>query len=124
MKQRILSITIKDCVVETFTCGGHGGSGKDTSNTGVRIRHLPSGAVGEGRDERYQIINKRRAFKRMAESPKMQKWLKAETARRIGLNLPLPEITSQDLDDMLTPDKLRIEHKINGKWVEESGDQN
>lgn len=39
-KQLLFSVTIKDCRVDTFTVGGNGGSGKDTSNTGVRVTHL------------------------------------------------------------------------------------
>ncbi len=36
-KQLLFSVTIKDCKCDAFTVGGRGGSGKDTSNTGVRV---------------------------------------------------------------------------------------
>lgn len=38
-KHLLFSVTLEDCEVQTFTVGGNGGSGKDTSQTGVRIIH-------------------------------------------------------------------------------------
>lgn len=38
-KTLLFSVTVEDCDVQTFTVGGNGGSGKDTSNTGVRVTH-------------------------------------------------------------------------------------
>lgn len=84
MKKLLFSVTMADCDLQTFTVGGHGGSGKDTSNTGVRIIHRASGAVGEGREERSQVSNKRRAWRRMAESPAFRAWHRVETARRLA----------------------------------------
>lgn len=51
-KTLLFSVTIKDVDMQTFTVGGHGGSGKGTSNSGCRLVHRDSGAVGEGRDHR------------------------------------------------------------------------
>lgn len=85
MKKLLFSVTIKDCRVDTFTVGGRGGSGKDTSNTGVRITHLDSGAVGISSDTRSQRKNKELAFERMANSTKFKTWHKIETAKRMEL---------------------------------------
>lgn len=60
-RRRILSVTIKDCEVQTFRCGGKGGQNVNKRDTGVRIIHPPSGARGEGRDERSQWMNKKLA---------------------------------------------------------------
>lgn len=38
-KHLLFSVTINDCNVDTFTVGGKGGSGKDTSQTGIRVTH-------------------------------------------------------------------------------------
>jgi len=108
-KQKILSVSIKDCEIQTFTCGGKGGSGKDTSNTGVRIIHKPSGAVGECREERHQHINKQRAFKKMAQSPQMQNWLKQESLRIIG---KLPDIEKR-VDELMEQQYLKVEYLNN-----------
>lgn len=63
MKERVLikSVTLKDCCVDTFRAGGHGGQRQNKVETGVRIVHLESGAVGEARELASQIQNKRKA---------------------------------------------------------------
>ena len=83
-KTPLFSLTKKDFVMQTFCVSGPGGGGKDTSNTGVRIIHPPSGVKGEGREHRSQAQNKVAAFKRLSSDPKLQKWLKIECARRLG----------------------------------------
>lgn len=115
MKKLLFSITPKDCELQTFTVGGHGGAGKDTSNTGVRWIHAPSGAVGECREERSQLQNKRIAWKRMAESPKMQKWLRHRAA--------WSNMTQFDVELWVENEmkKVRVEVKNSeGRWVDES----
>lgn len=68
-RELVLSVTLKDCEVQTFRAGGKGGQNQNKRDTGVRIIHHPSGARGEARDERSQLQNKRLAFKRMADHP-------------------------------------------------------
>ena len=83
-RKPILSVTIKDCEVQTFCTGGKGGQNQNRRKMGVRIVHKPSGAVGECREERSQLANKRKAFGRMAHSDKMQTWLRIESSRILG----------------------------------------
>lgn len=83
-KELLFSVTIKDCDVQTFTVGGNGGSGKDTSNTGVRIVHKASGAEGRAVDTRSQLKNKQLAWVRMCKSTRYLAWQKMEIARRLG----------------------------------------
>jgi protein subunit release factor B len=83
-RERILHITIKDCEVQTFRCGGKGGQNKDKRDTGVRIIHRASGARGECREHRTQLANKKLAFRRMAESDTMQTWLLMATSRVVA----------------------------------------
>lgn len=120
LKKLLFSITLADCDVHTFTVGGHGGSGKDTANTGVRIIHRASGATGIGRDERSQLANKRAAFRRMADSDVFKRWHRLEVARRSGL----PSIESL-VDADLDPINLRIDvRNERGQWVPESCSKN
>ncbi len=72
---KILSVTLADCDVDTFSAGGPGGQHQNTSNTGVRIKHRASGAVGESREHRSQLQNKKAAFRRMTEHPKFKIYL-------------------------------------------------
>ena len=73
-KELLYSITKKDLTVQTFRAGGPGGQNQNKRETGVRIIHRDSGAVGESREERSQLQNKRTAFKRLIEHPKFKLW--------------------------------------------------
>lgn len=77
-RQKVLTVTIKDCDVEHFRSGGKGGQNQNKRDTGTRVIHRPSGAVGESREERSQLQNKRKAFRKMAESDKFQRWVKLQ----------------------------------------------
>jgi protein subunit release factor A len=94
-RRPLVSVTIKDMEMQTFSVGGCGGSGKDTSNSGCRLVHRASGATGEGRVHRSLTRNRQEAFGRLALSDKFQKWIRAETARVMGK--PIAE----------TPDQIR-----------------
>jgi len=75
MRELLVRITIKDCEVQTFRAGGKGGQNQNVRETGVRIIHRPSGAVGESREQRHQWQNKKIAFRRMGESKKFRSWV-------------------------------------------------
>lgn len=104
-RERVLHITIHDCDVQTFRCGGKGGQNKDKRDTGVRIIHRLSGARGECREERTQGRNKKIAFRRMAESPEMQLWIrKAHAAASVAID--------QWLDEQMRDENLLVEYGI------------
>lgn len=66
---------MNDCELDTFSAGGPGGQHQNTSNTAVRIKHKASGGVGESREHRSQLQNKKAAFRRMTEHAKFKVWL-------------------------------------------------
>ena len=72
MREKILSVTLKDCDVQTKRGSGKGGQNRNKRDTAVRLVHRASGAVGEAQDERSQLQNKRLAFRRMAESDRFK----------------------------------------------------
>lgn len=105
-KKPIMTVSIKDCRVDTFRAGGKGGQNQNKVNSGVRVVHEPSGAVGESREHRDQLHNKRAAFRRMAETPKMQNWLKIETLKRLS---ELKNIEAE-VDKMMEEKNLKVEY--------------
>jgi protein subunit release factor A len=113
-REKLFSVTIDDCREEHFTVGGHGGSGKDTSNTGVRLTHPPSGAIGECREERSQLANKRRAFERMGRSIKFRIWAQ-QTAAQLAGRPSVEEL----VDEWMQPENLKIEAYTDGRWKPE-----
>lgn len=112
-RELLFSVTIKDCRVDTFTVGGHGGAGKDTSNTGVRITHLASSAVGECTESRSQAKNKQTAWVRMANSKTFQAWHKRKLAE-----LSTGKTIEERVDEEMAIRNLKVEGRDeNGRWV-------
>lgn len=112
-KELAFSVTLKDCRVDTFRSGGKGGQNQNKRDTGVRIVHEPSGAVGESREERSQLQNKKAAFARMVQSPAFKWWVHLRL-REIETKKTLEERVAEQM----TPEKIKVEGKVNGKWVE------
>jgi protein subunit release factor B len=127
-RQLVLSITLHDCRVDVFRSGGKGGQHQNCSDTGVRIVHEPSGAVGESREQRSQLQNKKAAFKRMAAHPKLKVWLNKQLHERSGdgnrgyawkfeggrwvRNEPAG----------IDPREIKVERRHNGQWLEWTDD--
>ncbi len=105
-KELLFSLTKKDFKVDTFRAGGKGGQKQNKTSSGVRVTHIASGAVGEGRDERSQRQNKKNAFERCINSDTFQKWFRVECARALG------QIADLDakVDEMMRPNNLKIEN--------------
>lgn len=114
-KKLLFSVTKDDFDMQTFSVGGHGGGGKDTSNSGVRLVHRASGAVGEGRDHRSNTLNRRAAFERLVATKKFKDWHRAECARRSGQVVPetpeqIRERVNRMVDDGLRDGSIVVEY--------------
>ena len=58
---------LADCRFDVFRAGGKGGQHQNTTNSGVRLVHRPTGIRAESRTERSQLANRRRALARLRE---------------------------------------------------------
>ncbi len=58
---------LSECRVETFRAGGPGGQHQNTTESGVRLVHEPTGERVEARDHRSQHRNRKLALARLRE---------------------------------------------------------
>lgn len=116
-KQLLFSVTRKDFRVDTFRSGGKGGQHQNKTESGVRITHLESGAVGESREERDQIRNKEKAFQKLLNTSKFKAWHKIKTSFMLqGIKDGEVELERR-VNETLKPENLKIEGKDeHGRW--------
>src|SRR5574343_761329 len=113
MKELLFSVTKKDLEIQTFCSGGKGGQHQNKVETGVRIIHTESGAVGEARDSRSQHGNKKAAFLRMVNSKEFKMWHK----QKIRENLKRKTI-DQRVDEMMVDKNILVEVQDDkGRWI-------
>jgi len=115
MKKRkhLFSVTRKDFEIQTFRSGGPGGQHQNTTDSGVRIIHKESGAVGISRNDRSQHRNKKLALERLTKSTKWKLWI-SRRVMEINEGITL----EKQVEKSMTPENLRVEIKDEkGKWI-------
>lgn len=107
MREKLFSVTAKDCRWDYYKGSGKGGQKKNKTENCVRCTHISSGAVGRSEEGRSKEHNRRTAFKRMTETEKFKKWHRVEVARATGELAKIEERIDRELAD---PNITKVEY--------------
>jgi len=109
-----IEVKESDLKIETMRAGGPGGQGVNTTDSAVRLTHLPSGIVIKVQNERSQLQNKKTALKLLqAKLVKLRQAAQGQELAKIRGEILAAEWGNQIRSYVLQPYKMVKDHRTN-----------
>jgi protein subunit release factor B len=113
-RKLLFSVTAADCDWSYTKGSGAGGQKRNKTSSAVHCTHRDSGAHGYSEASRSQHDNKSDAFVKMAGTKEFKSWHQREVWKHLGVLEDIERSVKEGMD----PRNLRLEVKVDGRWVE------
>lgn len=109
-KQLLFSVTKKDLDITYYSGTGAGGQHRNKCKNCVRIKHIETGIITTGQEERSLRQNLKNAFNRLVNNKEFKKWIKIKASEINGDIVRIQEEVKRKVDKWTDEKYLKIEY--------------